>query len=259
MNIKKYVFAGLTLAILGTLTLVAPAFADTTGATMRGNRWGTMRPAVFGTVASVGGNTITVTSKQFVRPTTEGAAPTQTTVTYTVDASNAIVTKGNVASAVSAIAIGDTISVQGTVTGTNVVATTIRDGVMMGKGIGEGMGDGRGKMGSTTPPIIQGNGQPVIAGTISAISGNSLTITNKSNVTYTVDATNAKIVQGQNTITISGLTVGDSVVVQGTVNGTSVTASSVIDQKAQTTTTGATVHKGFFGGIGSFFAHLFGF
>ena len=60
-----------------------------------------------------------------------------------------------------------------------------------------------------------------------------MTVTNKSNVTYTVDATNAKIVQGQNTIAVSNVAVGDSVVVQGTVNGNSITASSVIDQKAR--------------------------
>jgi len=87
-------------------------------------------------------------------------------------------------------------------------------------------------------------------------------ITNKSNVTYTVDVTNAKILEGQNTVTVSSLAVGDSLVIQGTVNGNSVTASTVLDQKISTTTTGTTTppqHKGFFGAIGSFFSHLFGF
>ena len=115
-----------------------------------------------------------------------------------------------------------------------------------------------GQPGTMPTSPITGNGQPVIAGTISAVSGDTLTVTNKSNVTYTVDATNAKIVQGQTTIAVSNLAVGDSVVVQGTVNGNSVTASSVIDQKVSTTGT-TTQPRGFFGMIGSFFSHIFGF
>ena len=75
---------------------------------------------------------------------------------------------------------------------------------------------------------------------------------------YTVDATNAKIAQGPNTIAIGAVAVGDMVVVQGTINGTSVVATSVIDQKIATTTT-TQPNKGFFGSIGSFFSHLFGF
>ncbi len=99
---------------------------------------------------------------------------------------------------------------------------------------------------------------PLVAGTISSISGNSVVITNKSNVTYTVDVTNAKIVEGQNTVTVSNIAVGDSLVVQGTVNGNSVTASSVIDQKIWNNKY-PQQNKGFFGAIGAFFSHLFGF
>ena len=39
------------------------------------------------------------------------------------------VTKNNTASSVASIAVGDTVMVQGTVSGTNVTATTIRDGI----------------------------------------------------------------------------------------------------------------------------------
>jgi len=165
--------------------------------------------------------------------------------------------KNNVVGTISSIAVGDTIMAQGTLTGTNLVATTIRDGVMARKtpGTNNGQPEAKGQM----PSPFTGNGQPVIAGTVSAVNGSVLTVTNKSNVTYTVDVTNAKIVQGQNTIAISGVVVGDSVIVQGTINGNSVTASSVIDQKATSTTTNAPKHQGFFGSIGSFFSHLFGF
>ena len=225
---------------------------------MQGSAKG-MAPGIFGTVSAVSGTSLTVTGKQ-------GFGPTSATTTYTVDASNSTVRKDNATSTVSSIAVGDTVMVRGTVSGTSITATSIFDGVMMRGGQGMGMmgGKGRDGMASSTSPVT-GNGQPVIAGTISAISGSSITITNKSNVSYTVDASNAKIVQGQNTIAISNLAVGTSVIVQGSVNGKSVTATSIIDQ-AQPANNGTNGQPnkdarpaGFFGGIGQFFMHLFGF
>ena len=217
-----------------------------------------MRPGIFGTVSSVSGNTITVSGKQGLGLAL-GATNT-TLTTFTVDATNAKITKNNTAGTIASIVVGDTVSVQGTVNGTNVVATMIRDGVR--NGLGKGLDKAGTNNGSAQLPAITGNGQPVVLGTIATINGSTLTITNKSNVTYTIDATNAKIVQGPNTITVSGVKVGDTVIVQGTVNGTNITASNIIDQtKPASTTTPATAgaHGGFFAGIGSFFARLFGF
>jgi hypothetical protein len=92
-------------------------------------------------------------------------------------------------------------------------------------------------------------------------------VTNKSNVTYTVDATSATVEKGNAVSSISNVAVGDNVVVQGTVNGNAVTASSVIDSgaapTANSTTNTSGAHQGgmggFFSGIGSFFHSLFGF
>jgi hypothetical protein len=257
MKNKKYVYAFVTLAVLTTLALTTPVFADTTSTTtpgtgsVFGNHMGGrggMRPGVFGTVSAVNGNTITVTGKQ-------GFGANATSTTFTVDATNAKIMKNNTAGTISSIVVGDTIAVQGTINGTNVVATTIRDGLMNRKMTGV-----NGKTNQKPSPIT-GNGQPVVAGAVSSINGSTLTITNKSNVSYTIDATNAKIVQGQNTISLSNIAIGDMVVVQGTVNGNAVTASSIIDQAkpANTSTTTGQTHTGFFAGIGSFFAHLFGF
>ena len=143
------------------------------------------------------------------------------------------------------------VRVQGTVSGTNVTAKAIMDGVVPGG-----------------QPEIQGNGQPVVAGKITSISGSSITITNNSNVTYTVDATNAKFsVPGVTTPTISSVSVGDNLVVQGTVNGNSVTATSVIDQKARVSGSDNMMNNpkpmggfgGMMDGIGNFFKKLFGF
>jgi hypothetical protein len=219
------------------------------------------RPAVVGVVASVSGTTLTVSEKHWKLTGKAGdatnAAPVATS--YTVDASNATVTKNGAASTVSAIAVGDTVMVSGTVNGTQVTATTIRDGVVNRPGLGQPLEPGM-EIASHTPAIA-GNGQPVIGGNVTAVSGNTLTVTNASNVTYTVDATSAKIVKaGVTGATLSSIAVGDSVVVQGTVNGTSVVAASVIDQaKPSISNPEAGEHRGFMGAIGGFFAHLFGF
>jgi len=165
--------------------------------------------------------------------------------------------KNGATSTVSAIATGDTVMVQGTVSGDSVAATMIRDGVVPA---GMGKGPGGGAIAS-----LQGNGEPVVGGSITAISGDTLTVTNKSNVTYTVDATNATVIVKNATSSVADITTGDNVIVQGTVNGNSVTASSVIDQGAATASSGsgasAPMHamSGVFGAIGGFLQHLFGF
>jgi len=282
---KKYLGI-LSLLVLAGLMTVAPALvlADTTNAQgtppvwANGNPGGKgmprvganmMKPGIVGIVSAVSGNTLTVNGKTgfgfgggFGENGKNKPTNTSATTTYSVDATNAKVTKNNAASTVSTIAVGDTVMVQGTITGTNVVATMIRDGVMPGRGaIGDKPGTGQKTPDQNPLSTITGNGQPVVAGTIASISGSTLTVTNKSNVTYTVDATNAKIFQGKNaTATLANVKVGDNVVVQGTVNGTSVTASTVIDQPVLVTTgTPVKPHVGFFAGIGQFFGHLFGF
>ena len=234
------VVSGDTVIVQGTVSgtnVTATAIKD--GVAPNGARNGM---GISGTVSAISGTTLTVTGK--ARAVTPGA--TETVVTYTVDASSSTVTKNGVSSPVSAIASGDTVMVQGTISGTNIVAKTIRDGVAQ--------------------PVIQGNGQPVIAGSVTSINGNSIVVTNKSNVTYTIDTTNAKVVvQGVTSPTISNVAVGDNVIIQGAVNGTSVTASSVIDQKITAGNNSENNPKphGFMGGmmngIGNFFKKLFGF
>ncbi len=210
------------------------------------NKKGTFikKPNIMGTVSAISGTTITVISKNPVKKIIS-TTTTETSITYTVDASNATVEKNGVASLVSNIAVGDIISIEGTVSGTSIIATKIRDGVVLPK---------KDTNGNTKGIVDIGNGQPVVAGNVTVVNGATLTITNKSNVTYTIDTTNAKITKGKDTITISGVAVGDAIIVQGTVNGNSIVASSVIDQ-----TTNEKTNQGFFGSIGSFFAHLFGF
>ena len=274
MNIKKYVSTGLVLASFASFAVALPAFADTKEFTQGGmmrfsnddnrgekgegeNERGMMRPYVSGTVLSINGNTITISGNKLIK--SDDQNKTKRSVTYTVDATNAVVIKNKTISKVSDILVGDTVKIQGTVNGTNITAVSIRDGVMMSEKGAENRG--KEKMASSTP-IIVGNGQPIVGGIISAISSSTITITNKSNVVYTVNTSNAKIVQGKNTILLSNLAVGDSVIVQGTVNGTGITASSIIDQNKLAKTESdenKNIRKGFFGGMAQFFARLFGF
>ena len=251
--------AGIAFSLLAT----GVAFAQTTGtqpSTSQGwaGRGGMHRrmPGVFGTVSAISGTSITVSSKGWGQT----AAPT----TYTVDASGATVRKNGASSNVGDIAVGDTIMVQGTVSGTSVSATAIRDGVQHGP---HGMW-GKGGANSALSQI-QGTGQPVVGGNVSMISGSSLTVLTKAGPSYTVDASGARVVKGGATSTLADVSLGDNVIVQGTVSGTSVAATSVIDQGApqtaspSTTTTGPKpgfMHGGgFFGAIGGFIQKLFGF
>ncbi len=263
MNIRKHVSLGVVLATIAAFSAGIPVYADTNtppssqSRPMRGgpigNLRGMMRPVVVGTVTAVSSNTVTVSGRQ-------GFSTTTPVTTFSVDATNAKVMKNNANSSVSSIAVNDTVVIMGTISGTNVVATTIRDGVMMNTKMPSA------NRGEKENPTVQGNGQPIVAGAVGAVSGSTITIMNKSNVTYSVDASGAKILEGNKTMTLSDVKVGDMVLVQGAVNGNSVTASTVFDQtkpasvNASASAGAATQnHFGFLGGIGQFFGHMFGF
>lgn len=278
---KKYIGAALGVTTLAAMAI--PAFAESNQTItnnrqnqeqydrrenlgnkgrgmMPGNTQMMSRPTVSGTVTIVSGNTITISGHQ-------GIASSSTPLsTFVIDATNAKIIKGDQTTTITTIVAGDTIAVHGTLTGNTVVATMIRDGVMMRRD-----SEGRGMMNPTnsanTQAIqqLQGNGQPIIAGTITAISGTSLTITNKSNVTYTAETSAAKVIINGAVSAITSAKIGDMVIVQGTIHGNAITASSVIDNgtapAAATTnqSTGNTTRGGFFGGIGNFFGKMFGF
>jgi hypothetical protein len=241
---------GDTITVQGTVSDTSIAATAIRSGTIG---YGIQGSGIMGTVSSVNDNTLTVTSK-----TGFGAkGQNGTTTTYTVDASNATITKSGATSTVSNIVAGDTVMVKGTVNGTNIVATSIFDGVAeKGKGVLQNQN-----------PIISGDGQPMIAGTVTSINGSTVSVTNKGNNTYTIDASSATIKKGGiENATVSNIAVGDNIVAQGAVTGTSMTASSVIDQggaPANSTSGSANnnpgAHVGFFGNVINFFKHLFGF
>ena len=154
------------------------------------------------------GTTLTVTSKM--------GPNGGTGTTYSVDASNATATKSGAASRSRRSRLGDTVVITVTVSGTNMTATKISDGVIPGARTTPGKGSG-------------------IVGTVATVNGNSLTDTSKfgqrdaTSTTYTVDATNATVIKNGRSPTVSAIAVGDTVMVTGTVSGTSVTATKIND------------------------------
>lgn len=92
---------------------------------------------------------------------------------------------------------------------------------------------------------MHGGMAPGVFGTVSAVNGTTLTITSKgfagyghpsststaapAPTTYTVNASGATVVKDGASSTLSSVAVGDTVVVRGTVNGTSITATAIMD------------------------------
>ncbi len=259
MNITRTLSAAIIgVATIGSLGFALPAFAQGPNAE-RTSEQNLPRPAVAGIVASVSGTSLTVTSQGGRRD-----AATTAAVTYTVDAANATITKNGASSSLSAIVVGDHVAVLGSVTGTHVTATSVNDGRFLGRSSGTMMGKGlRGGTASSTRPMmntITGNGDPIIAGSVTTVSGTTLTVTTKSGTAYTVNAASTTVMKMGATAVLSNIASGDNVVVQGTVNGTSVTASSIIDQGTPPTNgEDAGEGRGFFHDIGGFFMHMFGF
>lgn len=197
-------------AVAGYATL---AGAQTAGSTTQSGTMPQRAPGVHGAISAINGTTLTVTDER------SGTA-------YTVDASAASVKKfvegsGPTTAALSDLAVGQKVSVRGTVSGTSIVATEITQGDFKGdfkKGDFKGPGKGgpHGGMGSG------------VQGTVSAVSGSTITVTGKDGQTYTVNAGSATV-QHMVTGSLSDITVGDTIGVQGTVSGTSITATTIMD------------------------------
>ena len=259
MNKKEYLPWILAAGVVIGFSLVAPAFAQGMPGRPGDNRpmgaWqqdGSPAPAVVGSITAINGTTLTLQAWG------RGDRKDATSTTYTVDAANATVYDKGATSTLSSLATGDMIAVRGTMNGTTVTATVIRYG--MNGALGRrGMGDA-----SRTAPFT-GNGQPIVGGTVASVNGTTFTIVNSGNATYTVNAANATVVDRGTTSTIASIVTGDNVLVQGTVNGTDIAATSVIVQGEPANATATPAHRsgfdpfGFFKSIGGFFKHFFGF
>jgi len=157
MALKKMVSIG-TVAVV--IFISTPALAESTqnnnnqhgfgprkmmveGRMIKGKLPPMMRPAILGSVTSISGTTITLSGR--ITPGNNA------TSTYNIDASNAKIFKDKATSTISSIVTGDMIFVEGSVSGSNVTATVIRDGV---RGVGFGPGR-RDENGSSSPVFIR--------------------------------------------------------------------------------------------------------
>ncbi len=140
--------------------------------------------SISGKVTAVNGNTITLSGK-------DGA-------TYTVNAAGAAITAENRTLAITDIKVGDTLKVNGTLTGTTIVATKIRDK-------------------STVQRDLESKLSNLRAGIVTAVNGTVLTITRFGTGTTSTINTNASTtikVKGGATST-SAITPGSAIVVLG--------------------------------------------
>jgi hypothetical protein len=161
----------------------------------------------------------TVQAKFFQANIVEAGTSTATTTGSSTPATLAQVVKG------------DRVLVNGTLEGTKITAKNVHIGI---PARAEKRIEDRKEKREEAKPIDlirQGDGQPVIVGTVGTTTGSSttFTLTNKSNVVYTIDAANTKVYLKSATGTVIDIKTGDRVVVQGAVSGTSITATTVID------------------------------
>ncbi len=133
----------------------------------------------------------------------------------------------NESASVTSISVGDSVALQGTVSGSNVDATKIY---------------------AVTIPQSANNGS--IRGTVTAVSGDTITILATGGTTYTVDTSDADFKGHKNNDEdISDIDVGETIVVQGDVDGDSIDASLVSE---------AELKAGWLQRFGNFWKHLFG-
>lgn len=90
----------------------------------------------------------------------------------------------------------------------------------------------KGRMASSTP---MGVGMPAVVGKVTGVDGMMLTVIGRgpkstATTTYSVDATNAKVLKREvGTTTVASIKTGDMVFVTGTVSDTSVIAKLILD------------------------------
>lgn len=130
-------------AFIGSLFVGGVAYAQSSFP----QNGGGMSPGIFGTVSAASGSTLTIESRGF--------GQSSSAVTYTVDASNATVTKNNTSASLSDIVVGDMVMIEGIVTGNAVTATTIHDVILKGMPQGQERAQGTRPSTSTLPVQLQ--------------------------------------------------------------------------------------------------------
>jgi len=207
--------SGLTLADVlqgDKVVIIGPVTGTTEKASAINDRSMLGRNIFSGSVTAVNSSVLTI-----------NAMAGKIKTTYTIDAASAVLTKGMgkgtpATIAIADIKIGDRIFAIGTLNGTNVSATSVRDLGQFNKRI------------NSNKTAIKGN---MFMGTVTAVIGSTITATGWNKTAYTVNAGAAKLTKGLGkdaaTIALSDIKVGDRISAVGAVSGTTVAATSVRD------------------------------
>ena len=79
---------------------------------------------------------------------------------------------------------------------------------------------------TTTPSMVSVN----LVGTVSAVNGTTITLSGKNGATYSVNAASTTISGGGQARTLADIKVGDTLAIHGTLSGSTVTASAIVDK-----------------------------
>jgi hypothetical protein len=170
-------------------------------------------PTAFGTVASVGTNTFTLT-------THEGAK-----VTVNVSGTTTYVDSAVPTPSIADVKVGDHVAVFGTDVSNTVAATKVATAGAGGPGGGGGNGDSDGPGGHMGP----GGTPPAAVGTVASVGTNIFTLTTPDGTKVTVDVGSSTSFMefGKTSASIADVTVGAHVAVFGTDTNNTVTATKV--------------------------------
>lgn len=156
-----------------------------------------LKKDLIGTVTAVTGTSMTITAMK-------GS-------TYLIDASDAAFAKGFLKTSstmtIADVNIGDQIAIKGTINGTSVKASMVRD---------------FGQKVETDKRIVKG--------TVASIGGSTIILNAATGTAYTIDIGSAKLIQGMmgmSSLTIADIQTGDQLIVKGTTSGTAVTATAI--------------------------------
>ena len=207
--------SGLTVAniLVGDKVVVTgPVNGTSETAKMINDRSMKGRNIFMGTVTVTNGSVLTIDSMTG-----------KTKTSYTVDASSAALSKGMgkgtpATIAITDVKVGDRIFAIGTLSGTSVAATSVRD---LGQTAAKKDTESRNKPAN------------MFTGTVTLVNGSMITATGHNTTVYTINAGTAKLVKGMGkdaaTITLADIKVGDRISAVGAVSGTNVAATSVRD------------------------------
>lgn len=163
-----------------------------------------------GTVTGAGGSVITINT-----------IVNKVKTSYTVDVASATLLKGmGAGTAITSadIKVGDRIFAIGTLSGTNVAATSVRD---LGQKLAR----------KNKPPMNKPSN--MFTGTVATVNSSTITAIGWNKTTYTINVGAAKLTKGMGkdaaTIALSDIKVGDRISAVGAVSGTTVAATSVRD------------------------------